>query len=90
MTERPYFAHVTTRYFKGGWDFATYEEAVGYIRQQLKKEGRVGRDLGGLNPKGVNPHGTYVRMPDGNQRDLEALGLAARPQGPGVPDWIIF
>jgi hypothetical protein len=87
---KPYMATVSTGYFSGSFRFDTYAEAVAYLASQVRRNGILPvRSADNWSNEGVRPYDTYVTMPDGSTRDLEAIGLAGRPQGP-LANWIIF
>lgn len=89
---RPYAARVVTGNFSGTFRFDTYEDAVAYLRQQVKRHGILPvRTTSNWSNDGVRPsrNDTCVVMPNGNTCDLEAIGIAVRPQGP-LANWIIL
>lgn len=89
---RPFAARVQTGNFSGTFRFDAFEDAVAYLRQQVKRHGILPvRSADNWSNDGVRPHrfDTCVIMPDGSELDLEALGVAAQPQGP-LANWIVL
>jgi hypothetical protein len=97
---RPWFAYVNSRYFSGGFNFATRAEAIAYLREQAKRIGFVRRIqidfkvapntmIGGGGEVGWRNSYLENQM-TGEKFSLEDAGVVIEPQGPLCPICIIL